>query len=185
MAGPGCLGRSCSKDTGAQIAPSLARVEAEAAPFSHRTGPMPSSHFSHIGHLPACSQGRSAGSSVGDVTSETSSSRGRDPALSPLHWVRDRLFVLPLLIFLKQYIIALTADPPASLLPPPHMGQRPAPFISLRFMRCKGLRLRHCPQPPPRDWMNEMLLVPPVPEEKQAQRRVKPSFHQTQLLKSL
>lgn len=33
--------------------------------------------------------------------------------------------------------------------------------------------------------MNEMLLVPPIPEAKQAQRRVKPLFQQAQLLKSL
>lgn len=154
-------------------------------PFGHRIRPVPLSRFSHIGHLPARTRGRSAGSSVGDVSPETSSSRGRDPALFPLPWGRGRLFVLPLLIFLKEYVIALAADPPPSLLPLPHMGQRSAPFISLRFMRCKGLWLHRCPQPPPRDWMNETLLVPPIPEAKQAQSRVKPSFHQTQLLKSL
>lgn len=154
-------------------------------PFGHRTRPLPLSCFSHIGHLPAHTLGRSAGSSVWDVTPETSSSQDRDPALFPLPWGRGRLFVLPLLIFLNQYIIALAADPPPSLLPLPHMGQRSAPCISLRFMRCKGIWLHHCPQPPPRDWMNEMLLVPPIPEAKQAQRRVKPSFHQTQLPKSL
>lgn len=154
-------------------------------PFGHRTRPVPLSWFSHIGHLPARTRERSARSSAGDVTCESSSSQSRDPALFPPPWGRGRPFVLPLFIFLKQYVIAVAADPPPSLLPLPHMGQRSAPFISLRFMRCKGLRLPHCPQPPPRDGMNEMLLVPPIPEAKQAQRRVKPSFHQTQLLKSV
>lgn len=38
---------------------------------------------------------------------------------------------------------------------------------------------------PPRDWLNEMLLAPPTPAAKQAQRRAKPSSHQTRLLSSL
>lgn len=52
-------------------------------------------------------------------------------------------------------------------------------------MRCEGLRLPCCPSPPPRDWLNEMLLAPPTPAAKQAQRRAKPSSHQTRLLSSL
>lgn len=49
----------------------------------------------------------------------------------------------------------------------------------------KGSGYPAAPHLPPRDWLNEMLLAPPTPAAKQAQRRAKPSSHQTRLLSSL
>lgn len=148
---PGRLDRSVSKDTGAQIAPSLLPVEAEAAAPCQRIRPAPFS-CSHVSDtsLPAPRDAQ-PGAVWGTLPPNPAAPEAETQHCSPYPGEGAGFFVFPLLIFLKQYVIALAADPPPFPLRLPHTGQRSAPFISLRFMRCKGLRLPCCPQPPPRD----------------------------------
>lgn len=113
-------------------------------PFSHRISPEPLSG-SHISDTSLLAPRDAQLGAVWGTFPLNPLVCSRDLALFPLPWGRGRLFVLPLLIFLKQYVIALAADPPLFLPPLPHMSQRSAPFISLRFTRCKGLRLPCCP----------------------------------------
>lgn len=54
---------------------------------------------------------------VGMLSLKPATIEAESPALSPLLWGSCRLFVLPLLILLKQCVIASAADPPPSLLP--------------------------------------------------------------------